>query len=194
MNHDLRTLQCGGWNGAKIKMEKRGQWARFIDPDTGDYVNPSTRIDYTRKYAFPTYHPPEKESVDRETHMHQMLLTRIHRIDSGPTLHISFPLNSVCENHEEQLLNAPPTVPAQNNTSHANSHHTVPFEAADLPQATRTIQKRRGGRLLTPRTPRMQREQPQTPSELRVMSRLGKHRRREIFRMPEFPKEATLWA
>jgi hypothetical protein len=186
---DLRRLHCAGWNAAKIKAEKHGQWTRFIDPDPGDYVNSATRIDYTRQYPFPTHHTRETESIDRETHLHQMLLTRINRIDSGTPLPPTYGHDS----NQSQHPHSSPIVPVSNNTPNHPSHCPIPFEVADLPQAARAVQKRRGGRFRTPRTPPVQRERPQTPSELRVVSRIGGIPRREVFRMREFPKVAARW-
>jgi hypothetical protein len=139
---DLRTLPCGGWKSSKIAVEKSGQWTRFIDADTGQFINPTVRIDFSKKYV-----PPKRQSarqsrptLDKEATLDNMFVTAVSGIGRKSNLTIAFPV----------VLDCPPTSarrPKSRATTQSLSadQQQRPFDEVDLPKTVTVVRKYRGG-------------------------------------------------
>ena len=153
--YDVRRLPVGGWRSSHIGIEKDGNWARFVDPDTHDFINKTQRIDYTKPYV-----PPRRQAMTprrrrgREELMDEMFVTALSRHAARPP-----PSVPTIDITPEMLSGArlPKTGRPSTSTAAKSPRSKLPvkttvvtIDSSEIPQTARLVDKRRGNSNLCP--------------------------------------------
>jgi hypothetical protein len=183
-NPDLRALPCGGWKASKIGIEKSGAWNRFVDSETGAFINPTVRIDYDKKYIPPKHRSVQKlpSEITRETVVDQMFVTALHGI--GGRVPLPLDLHACVGLRDEKAYARPTSARSQASVGRlqvcARASGSSPFDEADLGQTARVERGRRGDsrtkcpfRVSSSIGRRPQTARPEIPPELVITSRMG---------------------
>ena len=155
--YDIRELRVGGWSTSRIAVEKFGNWSRFIDTDTNQFINKTPRINYSEKYVPPKWkRRKEASKFDKGTAYDQMFVTalRTHSTESDfvltlditPEMLASIPARDTQGKNTERSCNVKREKPK---TVFAKSKFVV-FDASELPISERIINKRKGENIACP--------------------------------------------